>query len=430
MEVSHIRARELLRKVLRAPFEEYRGTTRITNHVTRWHHLLANEYPLWSCQPLAYVAIQRTRLPTTYPLRTIVESLLIDEGMSTTQSDPLDPLPAMLDRRRSVLSGGYSGRKTSPPEEIVVQCAKCQHQYTKLSRRRINLVVDDYDSEDVEELKDLTCPQCGYRQELKIELLYPPARMIMIRETLRAAFDSASLSPAQGTFYERRRPHIDFDQLSTGDKSTQVEYAKEFVETVAKLEDVVDARRYAADKQAKDAAKEALERFLDETRLRLGRGEGRNLPPGHILVPLFTQLSRLLRLCWEAVPADEVSPAAKETFAAQGVTDVEGMRLWAMRLALPVLSEPEIEALARQTTEAKSFGGGDVLPPDPDEFALQMLAHRLRAYSGNTKKRSLAHSLCRVIRPRGACDNLRDRDCPICDNWHAAPRSFWRRRRR
>ena len=57
---------------------------------------------------------------------------------------------------------------TSPPEEITVQCPKCGHLYEDWTRASVNLDLDDFDEEYLEQCSTATCPECHYKIDLDV----------------------------------------------------------------------------------------------------------------------------------------------------------------------------------------------------------------------------------------------------------------------
>ena len=49
---------------------------------------------------------------------------------------------------------------TSPPEEITVECPKCGHIYQDWFRGSVNLDLDDFDEEYLDQCSSATCPEC------------------------------------------------------------------------------------------------------------------------------------------------------------------------------------------------------------------------------------------------------------------------------
>ena len=52
---------------------------------------------------------------------------------------------------------------TSPPREIEVKCPKCGRVYEDGYRPSINLQLDDFDEEYLEQATTSTCPHCGHK---------------------------------------------------------------------------------------------------------------------------------------------------------------------------------------------------------------------------------------------------------------------------
>ena len=55
---------------------------------------------------------------------------------------------------------------TSPPEEITVTCPDCKHVYKDWYRPSINLALDDFDADYLEQASTTTCPACGVKHDL------------------------------------------------------------------------------------------------------------------------------------------------------------------------------------------------------------------------------------------------------------------------
>ena len=49
---------------------------------------------------------------------------------------------------------------TMPPEEITVTCPKCGETYKDWYRPSMNLMLDDFDDDYIEEMSSVTCPSC------------------------------------------------------------------------------------------------------------------------------------------------------------------------------------------------------------------------------------------------------------------------------
>ena len=52
---------------------------------------------------------------------------------------------------------------TSPVEAIMVDCPKCREVYPGWWRPSVNLMLDDFDSEYLEEATTSTCPKCKHK---------------------------------------------------------------------------------------------------------------------------------------------------------------------------------------------------------------------------------------------------------------------------
>ena len=54
---------------------------------------------------------------------------------------------------------------TSPPENITVKCPKCGKVFEDWYRASVNMTIDDFDDEYLDECSSAICPQCGYKVE-------------------------------------------------------------------------------------------------------------------------------------------------------------------------------------------------------------------------------------------------------------------------
>ena len=72
-------------------------------HVEDWLNVLMHRFPLWSFQAWAYAEVQRSTLPTNYPLQDMIDSISRDEGLEPGAPATLDALASAVDRRRYVL---------------------------------------------------------------------------------------------------------------------------------------------------------------------------------------------------------------------------------------------------------------------------------------------------------------------------------------
>jgi hypothetical protein len=122
--------------------------------------------------------------------------------------------------------------------------------------------------------------------------------------------------------------------------------------------------------------KEAIaqrDRFWKDLAQELGIVIKRGRPAalvGTLLQDLTNQGHQLMELCWTS--RSLVTQKTVKVLKDQGVTTEEEIELWAARLALPVLSLPEIESLREQPTKAS-----DGRRPTPRRFAIWLLEHRL-----------------------------------------------------
>lgn len=55
---------------------------------------------------------------------------------------------------------------SSPIEKIFIGCPKCGLPYDTYIRRSMNLRLDHFDDDYIEEMSTGTCPYCGYKVDL------------------------------------------------------------------------------------------------------------------------------------------------------------------------------------------------------------------------------------------------------------------------
>ncbi|HUP27620.1 MAG TPA: hypothetical protein VM409_04225 [Chloroflexia bacterium] len=52
---------------------------------------------------------------------------------------------------------------TSPVEDVIVECPQCGHTYKDWVRRSVNLTLDNFDDEYLDQCSSATCPACGHK---------------------------------------------------------------------------------------------------------------------------------------------------------------------------------------------------------------------------------------------------------------------------
>ena len=86
----------LLREALRDPFAVLPQSA-----VYGWFRSVSERCHLWTFHPWSYAKYQKSELPSTHPLGTIIRSILRDEGQAPDRQNLLTPLSAEVDRRRT-----------------------------------------------------------------------------------------------------------------------------------------------------------------------------------------------------------------------------------------------------------------------------------------------------------------------------------------
>ena len=110
-------------------------------------------------------------------------------------------------------------------------------------------------------------------------------------------------------------------------------------------------------------------------------------PRPQILKALVREGEALLEVCWELPPIN-LNAQSRKVLDALGVTTVTDEERWSARLALPVLSRPEIHALQDPTG-----GGVDVLAgrvyKKARRLAVWILAHRLQMKASTVSRKGV-----------------------------------------
>ena len=135
----------------------------------------------------------------------------------------------------------------------------------------------------------------------------------------------------------------------------------------------VEALESAQTKRERATAQSELDAFLKGLGAELSQGRPRRGPPDAILLELFRQGAWLLGVCWAALPVGP-SDATREALATEGCETEQQQSQWAMHLALPMLSRPELEQMLDGI--AKPLGRGK-LHTRPRRATVRFLAARL-----------------------------------------------------
>ena len=60
---------------------------------------------------------------------------------------------------------------TTPPEKITVEYPECSAVYGDWFRASMNLMLDDFDEDYIDEASSATCPNCGHRVDLDVLII-------------------------------------------------------------------------------------------------------------------------------------------------------------------------------------------------------------------------------------------------------------------
>ena len=139
------------------------------------------------------------------------------------------------------------------------------------------------------------------------------------------------------------------------------------MEVLARLEDV----EAASTKKERNEVRKELDRYLNSLGARLSQGRPTRGAPQRMLDPLFEQGKWLFGTCWQALPWGPSAESCKILTERGALAD--DCPLWAIRLALPMLSVAEIGAMLREIAEP--YGQPHTRPR---RFTIFSIAHRLR----------------------------------------------------
>ena len=214
-----------------------------------------------------------------------------------------------------------------------------------------------------------------------------------VRRT-RLADWHALTSPSDPDWSPKRQPFPpEFTSFSAREKALEIDAASEYdtadpspyqspYEGIGELfvkyvEDWIAAR----DKSERKKRRRKVNRLPNRVAAELGVVVKKKLPEGprlDVLQALVAQGKLLAEVCWDVFPVT-VSEDTAAVFAEQGVRDSVEQQVWAVRLAFPVLSRREIEALKVYCASGASWrrGLGRHRKPTPRLFAVWILGRRL-----------------------------------------------------
>ena len=149
-------------------------------------------------------------------------------------------------------------------------------------------------------------------------------------------------------------------------------YWSEYWEIGSQVCELLEGIEAAKGKRERQKRKTELDAHLDDLGRKLAWGRPETGAAKPILDALFDQGRWLFDTCWKSLPV-EPTETVNDLLAELGA-DPEDYTSWAIRLALPMLSVVEIEALRRQIAEP--LGRRKPHTP-PRRFTVFSIAHRL-----------------------------------------------------
>lgn len=147
------------------------------------------------------------------------------------------------------------------------------------------------------------------------------------------------------------------------------------------LVELVEELHAASTPKERDAAKTALDDFLERIGASLPRGHPPKGARQAVLDALFEQGKWLFGVCWGALPTEPSSETAS-LLGELGIAEAD-RPAWATRLALPMLSSAELSELRRQASEPP----GRYPNVPPRRLTIFSIAHRLGSEPASLAKR-------------------------------------------
>ena len=179
-------------------------------------------------------------------------------------------------------------------------------------------------------------------------------------------------------------------------------YISPYEDIGRELVPLVEDYQFAPDKNERARAEKELDEFFKRVGARLAPGRPSEGLPRELLNKIVAQGRSLVELCWN-ISSFEISGSASDIFYTHSVPDSE-RHLWAARLALPVFSCAELQALQAESREAAAWTRGTGQHPTARRFIIWVLAHRLRAD---------ATTIARAALNTEDAEYFRDRSNPI-----------------
>lgn len=169
---------------------------------------------------------------------------------------------------------------------------------------------------------------------------------------------------------------------------------------------LVEPFAFARGKKERAQAERALSDSVRGLAGRLRTGRAGDAPPVYVLKPLVEEGKALVELCWPMFTVS-LSDDTRRILADQDVSHAQTQCLWAARLALPIFSACEIEAL-KWLLEQTNAALPQVRAAGPRRFPVWLLAHRL-----GVDPQTIARKVGLGARPSGhfKSDNPISRSC-------------------
>lgn len=311
------------------------------NLLDRWFQHVVEHFPLWTFQAWAHAKLVTAPHLSDEPLQAMMRSVCTDEGLPVGQRVPLRPLEKLLDERRYWLvdNGRFGGSLGSLPTQ-----ARGPHA-----------------------AQTVTVP-----------------------------------GPFSGSAFNRLRP-LRAPEYANDDGGP--DYTKAFErlgrELVERIEAWVRGRSTTERRRARTEVDNYVRALCVQLGAPRGRGAPRVGPSKTVLAKLAREGAKLFRTVWQPVGEGMVvpTPAALKRFRTLGVSRSDS-RMWALRLALPVLSAQETAALSSQAAEAFSTRWGP--RPTAWRFAVWVLAHRLRLDAAQVARKASGSEAQRYFRARSS----------------------------
>ena len=206
--------------------------------------------------------------------------------------------------------------------------------------------------------------EAGTQNELEINLA---SRRRELETTDSSLFESCLVSQGDDGTWR-------VDQMDHSGRPTQPGLKDRYAEITGRLQMLGNLLHAAKNSSERKSIQKTLDGFLAVVGVTLPAHRTSSDPSKPALRKLFAEGRALLEVLWTPLP-EEPSEATCEVLAALGAEE-QTFRSWALRLSVPVLSWPELQAVEDQHRQAVAWTK-QIPRPTARRLAIWMLARRL-----------------------------------------------------